>query len=63
MGQKEEQNPYEIYFISKNLAPTKLNYTVIEKEFLVVVYVINKFHHYINGYPILVHTNQRCFTN
>ena len=47
LGQKEGQASYAIYFVSKNLAPTELNYTVTEKELLSVVYAINKFRHYI----------------
>ena len=47
LGQAENKKPYVIYFISKNLTPAELNYTVTEKEFLVVVHAINKFHHYI----------------
>jgi hypothetical protein len=43
--------------VSKNLSPDKLNYTVTEKEFLAVVHAINKFHHYITGYKLFVHTN------
>ena len=35
----------------------ELNYTFIEKEFFAVVYSINKFHHYITGYQVFVHTN------
>ena len=35
----------------------ELNYTVTEKEFLVVVYSINKFCHYITGYKVFVHTD------
>ena len=31
LSQKEGQAPYAIYFISKNLTPTELNYIVIEK--------------------------------
>ena len=31
LGQKEGYAPYVIYFISKNLTPTDLNYTVTEK--------------------------------
>ena len=35
----------------------ELNYTVTKKEFLAVVYVINKFRYYFTEYPIYVHTN------
>ena len=35
-----------------------MNYTVTEKEFLAVVYSINKFHHYITGYKFFVHTDR-----
>ena len=31
LGQKEGQEPYAIYFISKNLTPAELSYTVTEK--------------------------------
>ena len=31
LGKEEDKKPYEIYYISKNLSPTKLNYTVTEK--------------------------------
>eukprot|EP00253_Pinus_taeda_P032915 PITA_32915 len=47
--------PYAIYYTSKNLTLIELNYTVTEKEFLVVVHAINKFRHYITGYEIFVH--------
>jgi hypothetical protein len=57
LGKKEDQLSYVIYFISKNLSPTELNYIVTEKEFLVVVYAINKFRHYIMGYEVFVHTD------
>ena len=46
-----------MYFISKNLTPAELNYTVTEKEFLAVVYSINKFRHYITSYEVFVHTD------
>ena len=57
LDQKDRQGPYVIYFISKNLTPVELNYTVTEKEFLVVVYSINKFRHYITGCKFFVHTD------
>ena len=55
LDQKEGQEPYDIYFISKTLTPAELNYIVTKKEFLVVVYSINKFHHYITGYEFFAH--------
>eukprot|EP00253_Pinus_taeda_P020082 PITA_20082 len=49
--------PYAIYYTSKNLTPTELNYTVSEKEFLAVAHAINKFRHYIIGYETFIHTD------
>jgi hypothetical protein len=43
LGQQEDKIPYAIYFINKNLSSEKLNYTVTEKEFIAIVYTINKF--------------------
>jgi len=34
-----------------------LNYTVTKKEFLAVIYAINKFRHYITGYPVFLCTD------
>jgi len=44
-----------IYYINKNLTPAELNYTVTEKEFLTVIYAINKFGHYITRYPVVLY--------
>lgn len=57
LGQEEDKKPYTIYYISKNLSPTELNYIVTEKEFLAVIHIVNKFRHYITGYPIVLYTN------
>eukprot|EP00253_Pinus_taeda_P028134 PITA_28134 len=39
------------------MTPAELNYTITEKEFLAVIYAINKFKHYITGYTTFVHTD------
>ncbi|WP_369124432.1 RNase H-like domain-containing protein, partial [Actinobacillus pleuropneumoniae] len=44
-----------MYFINKNLSKADLNYTMTEKELLVVVHSLNKFRHYITGYQTFVH--------
>ena len=56
LGKKEDHHSYAIYFVSKNLSHPDLNYTITENEFLAVVHTINKFHHYITGYEVFVHT-------
>jgi hypothetical protein len=55
LWKQEDKDPYSIYYISKNMAPAELNYTVTEREFLAVVYAINKFRHYIIRYPTFIH--------
>lgn len=57
LGKEEEKNPYVIYYISNNITPAELNYIGMDKEFVVVVYSINKFHHCIIGYPIFLYTD------
>eukprot|EP00253_Pinus_taeda_P004185 PITA_04185 len=57
LGQIDEKLPYAIYFISKNLSKAELNYTVTEKELLVIVHSLNKFRHYITGYQTFIHTD------
>jgi hypothetical protein len=57
LGQEENHLPYAIYFISKNMSLVELNYTVIENKFLVVIYAINKFRHYITDYSTFFHTD------
>ena len=57
LGQIDENLPYAIYFISKNLSKAELNYTVIEKELLAIVHSLNKFKHYIIGYQTFLHTD------
>ena len=59
-AKKKGQAPYAIYFISKNLTPTELNYTVTEKDFLAVVYSIYKFRHYIIGYKVFCAYRSLC---
>ena len=57
LGKEEDKNPYAIYYISKNISPIELNYTVIEKGFLAVIYAVNKFRHYITRYPVVLFTD------
>ena len=61
LGQEEDNKPYAIYYIRKNLSPAELNYTMTEKEFLAVIHAVNKFRHYITGYPIVLYTDHSTF--
>jgi hypothetical protein len=57
LGQNEDNKPYAIYFISKNMVGAEINYIVTEKELLAVVHALNKFRHYVTGYKVFVHTD------
>ena len=57
LGQEEDKKPYAIYYISNNLSPTELNYTITKKEFLGVIHAVNKFRHYITGYLVVLYTD------
>jgi hypothetical protein len=40
---------HPLSFASKKLSKTKINYNTTEREGLAMVYVLQKFHHYILG--------------
>ena len=46
-----------IYYASKTLDSAQFNYTTTEKEFLVVVFALEKFRSYIVGSPVTIFTN------
>ena len=49
LGQREDKKAFVIYYASKNLVSTQSNYTTMEKEFLAVVFALEKFRSYIVG--------------
>ena len=54
LGQHEDKNLDVIYYVTKNLTPSEINYMLTEKEFSVDIYTIKNFHHYTTGYPTFV---------
>ena len=46
LEQREYGKPYVVYYASKTLNEAQRNYTTTEKELLVVVYALDKFHAY-----------------
>ena len=57
LGQREDRKPYVVYYASKTLNEAQRNYTTTEKELLVVVYTLDKFHAYLVGSDIIIFTN------
>lgn len=47
--------PFSI--LTKKIIGAEVNYTVTKKEFLVVVYAINKFQYYIIEYKVFIHND------
>ena len=54
LGQKINKEPYIIFYANKTLSEVQLNYNIIEKEILAVVFILKKFCSYLLGPKILV---------
>ena len=57
LGQRKDKKLHVIYYASRTLDAFQLNYATTEKEFLVVVFSINKFLSYLVGAKIIVYTD------
>lgn len=57
LGKQKDKKLHIIYYTSRSLDTTQMNYATTEKELLVVVFTINKFRSYIVGAKIVVYTN------
>ncbi|GJX48800.1 reverse transcriptase domain-containing protein [Tanacetum coccineum] len=57
LGQKDGKNFHPIYFASKTLNAAQQNYTITEKELMVVVFAFDKFRSYLVLSKTIVHTD------
>ena len=57
LGQREDKKAFMIYYASKTLDSAQANYITTEKEFLAVVFALEKFRSYIVGSPVTIFTN------
>ena len=53
-GQRKDKKSYVIYYASKTLNSSQMNYTTIEKELLAIVFARDKFRSYLVGSPIII---------
>ena len=56
-GQRVDKKPHVIYYASKPLNNTQLNYTTTEKELLVVLFSLNKFRSYLVESLVIIYTD------
>ncbi|XP_057999047.1 uncharacterized protein LOC131177894 [Hevea brasiliensis] len=57
LGQMKDRKLHAIYYASKTLDDAQINYATIEKEFLAVVFAINKFRSYLLGSKVIIYTD------
>jgi len=60
LGQRIDKQPHVIYYASRTLNDAQLNYSTIEKEFLAVVFALEKFRSYLIGSQITVYTDHNA---
>lgn len=56
----DEKVERPVYFLSRKLSPNEKNYSVSEKEFLAVLWSIERLHQYLYGRPFTVRTDHQC---
>ena len=57
LGQREDKKAFVIYYVSKTLNSAQANYTTTEKEFLAIVFALEKFRSYIVGSLVTIFTD------
>ena len=57
LEQREDKKAFVIYYASKTLDSAQANYTTTEKEFLAVVFALEKFRSYIVGSSVTIFTD------
>ena len=57
LGKREDKKSFVIYYASKTLDFAQSNYTTMKKEFLAIVFALEKFRSYIVGSPVTIFTN------
>ncbi|CAN6723531.1 unnamed protein product [Malus baccata var. baccata] len=57
LGQRKDKRPHAIYYASRTLNDAQLNYSTTEKELLVVVFALDKFHSYLLGTKVIIYTD------
>jgi len=66
LGQREDNKPHAIYYASRTLDDAQMNYATIEKEFLVVMSALEKFHSYLINSKVIIfidHTTLKHLLN
>ena len=58
LGQKKDNKPYAIHYASHTLDEAQVNYAMMEKKFLAVVFALKKFRSYLINSKVVVFTNQ-----
>jgi hypothetical protein len=57
LDQSKDKKHYDISYASNTLTRPQMNYATMEKELLVVVFVIKKFRSYLVGTKVIVYTD------
>eukprot|EP00978_Attheya_sp_CCMP212_P012155 scaffold30211_cov54-Attheya_sp.AAC.1 len=63
MGAVIKQNGWPVAYFSRKLRDAQLNYTTIEKETLLIVERLQKFHSMLFGARLTVHTDHKNMTH
>lgn len=60
LGQRKTKKIHAIHYASKVLNEAQINYVTIEKEFLAIMYALEKFRSYLIGSQVIVYTDHEA---
>jgi len=57
LEQRKDNKPYSIYYVNRTLDVAQVDYVTMEKDFLVVVFALEKFRSYLVNSKVIVCTD------
>ena len=54
LGQRKDNKSYDIYYTSRTFDDAQMNYAITEKEFLAVLFTLEKFHLYLINSRVII---------
>jgi len=63
LGQRKDNKPYALYYVSRTIDEAQVDYATTEKEFSAVVFTLENFWSYLVNYKVIVFNDHAALKN